>query len=149
MDPSPANHRSVARRLALLSLAGLAAVLLTVSIGIGVIEQRNTHALMVSAVTDRVQSVVAVADASDQINLELTRRNFESFRQEFDPTPSWNEASGEILSFGSVINNDFTNLEIGLNARTFEPTLRLVLRIFDDAMSARIRDTTPAQLPLR
>ncbi len=40
----------------------------------------------------------------------------------------------------SVINNDFTNLEIGLNARTFEPTLRLVLRIFDDAMSARIRE---------
>ena len=39
-----------------------------------------------------------------------------------------------------VINNDFTNLEIGLNARTFEPNLRLVLRIFDDAMSARIRE---------
>ncbi|MEQ1693660.1 MAG: potassium channel family protein [Gemmatimonas sp.] len=40
----------------------------------------------------------------------------------------------------SVINNDFTNLEIGLNARTFEPTLRLVLRIFDDGMSARVRE---------
>ncbi len=40
----------------------------------------------------------------------------------------------------SVINSDFTNLEIGLNARTFEPHLRLVLRIFDDAMSARIRE---------
>ncbi len=40
----------------------------------------------------------------------------------------------------SVISNDFTNLEIGLNARAFEPNLRLVLRIFDDAMSARIRE---------
>lgn len=40
----------------------------------------------------------------------------------------------------SVINNDFTNLEIGLNARTFQPHLRLILRIFDDAMSARIRE---------
>ncbi|MBL0170507.1 MAG: potassium channel family protein [Gemmatimonadaceae bacterium] len=40
----------------------------------------------------------------------------------------------------SVINNDFVNLEIGLNARTFEPNLRLVLRIYDDAMSARIRE---------
>jgi voltage-gated potassium channel Kch len=40
----------------------------------------------------------------------------------------------------SVVNNDFTNLEIGLNARTFEPNLRLVLRIFDDAMAARIRE---------
>ena len=40
----------------------------------------------------------------------------------------------------SVINNDFTNLEIGLNARSFEPDLRLVLRIFDDAMSACVRE---------
>ena len=40
----------------------------------------------------------------------------------------------------SVVNNDFTNLEIGLNARTFEPNLRLVLRIFDDAMSTHLRE---------
>ena len=40
----------------------------------------------------------------------------------------------------SVINNDFTNLEIGLNARSFVPDLRLVLRIFDDAMSACVRE---------
>ncbi len=46
----------------------------------------------------------------------------------------------------SVVNNDFTNLEVGLNARTFEPTLRLVLRIFDDAMSARIREHLDIQL---
>lgn len=40
----------------------------------------------------------------------------------------------------SVINNDYTNLEIGLNARSFRPDLRLILRIFDDAMSRRIKD---------
>jgi hypothetical protein len=40
----------------------------------------------------------------------------------------------------AVVNNDFTNLEIGLNARTFAPDLRLVLRIYDDAMSVRIRE---------
>ena len=46
----------------------------------------------------------------------------------------------------AVINNDFTNLEIGLNARTFAPDLRLVLRIFDDAMSARLREQLDVQL---
>lgn len=46
----------------------------------------------------------------------------------------------------AVVNNDFTNLEIGLNARTFEPELRLVLRIFDDAMSARVREQLDIQL---
>lgn len=40
----------------------------------------------------------------------------------------------------SVINNDFTNIEIGLNARSFAPTLRLVLRIFDESMSQKIKE---------
>ena len=44
----------------------------------------------------------------------------------------------------SVINNDFANLEIGLNARSFAPDLRLILRIFDEAMSAQLKDTLAA-----
>jgi len=40
----------------------------------------------------------------------------------------------------SVINNDIANLEIGLNARSFDPELRLVLRMFDESMSDRIRE---------
>ncbi|MDO8449997.1 MAG: Cache 3/Cache 2 fusion domain-containing protein [Rhodoferax sp.] len=107
MDPSTAKNQSVARRLALLSLAGLAAVLLAVSIAIGVIEQRSTHALMVTSVADRVQSVVAVADASDQVNRELMLRSYKSFRQDFDPAPTLNEATGELNSFGALVNNDF------------------------------------------
>lgn len=39
----------------------------------------------------------------------------------------------------SVINNDYTNLEIGLNARYFQPELRLVLRIFDESMAEAIK----------
>jgi Trk K+ transport system NAD-binding subunit len=39
----------------------------------------------------------------------------------------------------SVINNDYTNLEIGLNARYFQPELRLVLRIFDESMAEVIK----------
>jgi hypothetical protein len=35
----------------------------------------------------------------------------------------------------SVIDADYVNLEIGLNARSFAPGLRVVLRIFDEAMS--------------
>lgn len=46
----------------------------------------------------------------------------------------------------SVINNDFANLEVGLNARTFKPNLRLVLRIFDDTMSERLKKSLDIQL---
>lgn len=40
----------------------------------------------------------------------------------------------------SVINDDYANLEIGLNARSFQPDIRLILRIFDDSMSTRIKE---------
>jgi voltage-gated potassium channel Kch len=38
----------------------------------------------------------------------------------------------------SVINNDYGNLEIGLNARSFNPDLQIILRFFDDAMAKAI-----------
>src|SRR5262249_38113836 len=40
----------------------------------------------------------------------------------------------------SLVANDFVNLEVGLNARSFAPGLRLVLRIFDGGMAQRIKD---------
>jgi Trk K+ transport system NAD-binding subunit len=40
----------------------------------------------------------------------------------------------------SVIDDDYGNLEIGLNARSFEPGLRVILRIFDNSMARVIHD---------
>ena len=40
----------------------------------------------------------------------------------------------------SLVANDFVNLEVGLNARSFDPTLRLILRIFDESMAQRIKE---------
>lgn len=40
----------------------------------------------------------------------------------------------------SVINDDYANLEIGLNAKYFQPDLRLVLRIFDESMADVIKE---------
>lgn len=55
-------------------------------------------------------------------------------------------AVGHAKAVYSVINNDYTNLEIGLNARSFRPDLRLILRIFDDAMSRRIKESLDIHL---
>ena len=46
----------------------------------------------------------------------------------------------------SVIDSDFANLEIGLTARSFDPNLRLVLRIFDESMSRRIKENLDIHL---
>jgi Trk K+ transport system NAD-binding subunit len=40
----------------------------------------------------------------------------------------------------SVINNDSLNLEIGLNARSHQKDVKLILRIFDDQMADKIKD---------
>jgi voltage-gated potassium channel Kch len=40
----------------------------------------------------------------------------------------------------SVIDNDYINIEVGLNARSFSPNLRLILRIFDETMSQKIKE---------
>ncbi|MDB4907751.1 MAG: hypothetical protein JWO05_2535 [Gemmatimonadetes bacterium] len=46
----------------------------------------------------------------------------------------------------SVIDDDYVNLEIGLNARSFQPGLRLVLRLYDEPMSQRISETLDIHL---
>jgi len=46
----------------------------------------------------------------------------------------------------SVIDNDYANLEVGLNARSFDPNLRLILRIFDDSMSRKIKENLDIHL---
>ncbi|MCE9600880.1 MAG: potassium channel family protein [Gemmatimonadetes bacterium] len=48
----------------------------------------------------------------------------------------------------SVINNDFVNLEVGLNARSFAPGLRLIVRVFDDSMSRLMKDHLDIHLTL-
>ena len=48
----------------------------------------------------------------------------------------------------AVVNDDFTNLEIALNARTYHPQLRLILRIFDDSMAKIIQDKMNIHLTL-
>jgi Trk K+ transport system NAD-binding subunit len=48
----------------------------------------------------------------------------------------------------SVINNDALNLEIGLNARSLDPTMRLILRIFDELMALKINEYLKFHLTL-
>lgn len=48
----------------------------------------------------------------------------------------------------SVINDDYANLEIGLNARAFQPGLRLILRIFDESMASTIKEKLDIHLTL-
>jgi hypothetical protein len=46
---------------------------------------------------------------------------------------------GSALALIAVINDDLKNLEIGLNARSLRPDLRLILRIFDTGIAEEMR----------
>lgn len=48
----------------------------------------------------------------------------------------------------SVISDDYANLEIGLTARSLQPNLRLILRIFDASMAKVIKEKLDIHLTL-
>lgn len=48
----------------------------------------------------------------------------------------------------SVVNDDYTNLQIGLNARSYQPDLRLILRVFDESMGRVIKEKLDIHLTL-
>ncbi|RYY81970.1 MAG: hypothetical protein EOO15_23685, partial [Chitinophagaceae bacterium] len=48
----------------------------------------------------------------------------------------------------SVIDNDLGNLEIGLNARSLRPGLRIILRVFDDTMAEVLKEKLDIYLSL-
>ena len=54
--------------------------------------------------------------------------------------------ASEAKALYAVISDDLVNLEIGLNARVFQPELRLILRIFDQSMAARIDESLDIHL---
>ncbi|MBK1684408.1 methyl-accepting chemotaxis protein [Rhodoferax fermentans] len=105
------KKQSVARRLALLSLTGLTLVLMLVAMTIGVIEWRSVHGLMRQSVGEKLQGIVAVADASEHTNREMAVRNFTRFRNEFDPALTYNKDTSELLSFGVPVNGDFSSVD--------------------------------------
>ncbi|RYY39263.1 MAG: hypothetical protein EOO08_11205 [Chitinophagaceae bacterium] len=48
----------------------------------------------------------------------------------------------------SVIDNDLGNLEIGLNARSLQPGIRTILRVFDDSMAQVLKEKLDIHLSL-
>ena len=108
--PSP-RAASVARRLALRSIALLAVTLFAISMLIRVVEERNARADVRRNVADKVQSLVAVIDASDQMSRDMLVRAFGGFKQYFDAKLVLDDATGELKTADTVINKDFTTVD--------------------------------------
>ncbi len=111
MPPTAAPARSVARRLALLSIGLLSAVLLCVGVFIGMVEEQRARASAERLVADKAESIVTVIDAADRMSRDMMVRAFDGFRRGFVQPLVLDAASGELRSGTAVLNKDFTAVD--------------------------------------
>ena len=111
MALSAANNRSVARRVTLLAIALVAVVLVLVGLAITVLTERSTRAQVVLSVGDTAQSVAQSLDAADATNRELVQLTMKGFQRYFEATMQLDEATGELRSYGALVNEDTSSVD--------------------------------------
>ena len=106
-----ANNRSVARRITTLAIALVALVLVLVGLAISVLTERSTRAQVVGSVGDTVRSVAQSLDAADATNRELVHLNMTGFQRNFEATMQLDEGTGELRSYGGLVNEDYSPVD--------------------------------------
>src|SRR6218665_2504254 len=102
---------SIARRVSMTGVIALALVLLAVSGAVSVLLTRVAHERVVAWAGDKAQSLVESMHAMDDTSRLLVERNFGSFRQEFGPSFTLDEATGEVRDWGPKLNGNFTQVD--------------------------------------
>ena len=106
-----ANNRSVARRVTTLAIALVALVLVLVGLAISVLTERSTRAQVVRSVGDTARSVAQSLDAADATNRELVHLNMTGFQRYFEATMQLDEGTGELRSYGGLVNEDYSPVD--------------------------------------
>jgi methyl-accepting chemotaxis protein-2 (aspartate sensor receptor) len=89
----------------------VAAALLGVSLVIGVLLKRSAHEQVLTWVGDKTSTLVDAMQAMDDVARTLVARNFGTFRQEFGPSFTLDEATGELRDWGPKLNGNFTQVD--------------------------------------
>jgi len=106
-----ANNRSVARQVTLTAIALVALVLVLVGLAIAVLTERSTRAQVVASVGDTARSVAQSLDAADNTNRELVQLTMKGFQRYFDAAMHLDEATGELRSYGALVNEDYGSVD--------------------------------------
>jgi len=102
---------SIARRVSTIGGIALALVLLSVSGIVSVMLTRDAHQRVLTWVGDKAQSLVDSMQVMDESSRILVERNFGSLRQEFGPSFSLDEATGDLRDWGPKLNGNFTQVD--------------------------------------
>ena len=89
----------------------LVLVLVLVGLAIAVLTERSTRAQVVASVGDTAQSVAQSLDAADNTNRELVQLTMKGFQRYFEATMQLDEASGELRSYGALVNEDYGSVD--------------------------------------
>jgi len=102
---------SIARRVSMTGVLALALILLAVTGIVSVMLTRVAHERINTWVGDKTRSMIDTMNAMDDTSRSLVERNFGSFRQEFGPSFSLDEATGELRDWGPKLNDNFTQVD--------------------------------------
>jgi methyl-accepting chemotaxis protein len=111
MKPTSTRQSSVARRVALLAVVMLAAVLALISGAMSLVAESSSRERMVEWAGDKASSVAGSVDAFDATARLMADRAFKPFRQKFGEKFELDEQAGMLKSWGMLLNNDFSEVD--------------------------------------
>jgi len=103
--------QSLARKLTLLSIGIIAAMLVLLALGIGLVSGRTARQQVQESVLDKVQGIAQAMEATERTQRDAVQRAYKTLRQSFEATMSLDEASGELKSYGAAVNNQFGEVD--------------------------------------
>ncbi|MFO1253633.1 MAG: Cache 3/Cache 2 fusion domain-containing protein [Inhella sp.] len=105
------GQASLARRVTLIGAVALAAVLFATSLLLSFMLWRNASQSVESWAGDKAQSISDSISAMDATAKVLVQRSFGAFRQDFGPSFTLDEATGELRDWGPKLNENFTAVD--------------------------------------
>jgi len=103
--------RSIARQVSMTGAIAVAAVLLLVSLVVGALLKRSSNQQVETWVSDKAATLVDTMQAMDEVAAKQVQRSFGSFRQDFGPSFTLDEATGDLRDWGPKLNGNFTQVD--------------------------------------
>ncbi len=102
---------SIARQVSLTGAVAVAAVLLVVSLVVGALLKRSSNQQVQTWVGDKAATLVDAMQAMDEVAAKQAQSSFGSFRQDFGPSFTLDEATGDLRDWGPKLNGNFTQVD--------------------------------------
>ena len=102
---------SIARRVSLIGVLGLAGALLAVSLVISLLLSRSATERTQVWIGDKTASLVDAIDVMDEAARQMVERNYGFFKQEFSGEFKLDEASGELFIGNEKLNGNYAQVD--------------------------------------